>query len=144
MEITQRELARSMPRHDRVRQHTAARVNANIDARTWGELEPILASNDSHEIVRAIDNLDREWDVDRALMVNFATVGGASFLLGATKSKTMLWVFGSQMGFLLLHGLVGWCPPAAAFRRLGFRTRQEIEGARALLLARLRELEKKA
>ncbi len=84
-----------------------------------------------------------EWDVDRALMVNFAVAGAASFTAGllrytrtpplSRRRKGFLYLFAAQLGFLLLHGTVGWCPPASVFRRLGFRTQREIEAERSQL-----------
>lgn len=32
-----------------------------------------------------------------------------------------------MLSFLLLHATQGWCPPLPLFRRLGVRTRGEIE-----------------
>jgi hypothetical protein len=37
--------------------------------------------------------------------------------------------------FLLQHGLQGWCPPLALFRRRGVRTRREIDLERYALKA---------
>jgi hypothetical protein len=42
-------------------------------------------------------------------------------------------------GFMLQHVLQGWCPPLPLFRRLGFRTQQEIERERYTLRALLRD-----
>lgn len=120
---------------DRVREHTAGIVNERIDAHTRLLVRDTVARG-RDAIVRRLAELDQEWDVDRALMVNFALAGGTSFLLGLgryvnkpllqPRRKGFLYVFGSQLGFLLLHGLAGWCPPASLFRRLGFRTAREI------------------
>ncbi|MEI9949057.1 MAG: hypothetical protein WDO74_08755 [Pseudomonadota bacterium] len=51
----------------------------------------------------------------------------------ARRRKGFLYLFSAQLGFLLLHGIVGWCPPASLFRRLGFRTQREIEAERSQL-----------
>jgi hypothetical protein len=37
--------------------------------------------------------------------------------------------------FLLQHAREGWCPPLPAFRRLGVRTRQEIDAEKYALEA---------
>jgi hypothetical protein len=37
-------------------------------------------------------------------------------------------------GFFLQHAIQGWCPPLPVLRRLGFRTVQEIEEERAILM----------
>ena len=133
------------PGKDRVRNHTPARVNERIDALTRATIDATLSQGPG-AIERRLAELDAEWDIDRALMVNFAVVGGASFAFGLSRfaaspmlgprRKGLLYFFGTQLGFLLVHGLVGWCPPVALFRRLGFRTKGEIETERHVLLER--------
>ena len=118
---------------DRVRDHSAQIVNRRIAERS--------------AIVQRLSQLDREWDVDRALMVNFAIVGGAAYAAGlqrytnspwfGRRRKGLLYFFGAQLGFLLLHGTVGWCPPLPVFRRFGVRTKSEIEAERRALLEAL-------
>jgi hypothetical protein len=125
---------------DRVRRHTAPYVNEQIDRLTRASIAEHGAAG-TEAVQRRLTELDHEWDVDRALMVNFAIAGGASFALGLTRyaqspllgprRKGFLYFFGAQLTFLLLHGVVGWCPPAVVFRRLGFRTQREIEVERA-------------
>jgi hypothetical protein len=131
---------------DRVRQHTAPHVNARIDQLTRASVESCAAEG-REAIQRRLVELDEEWDVDRALMVNFAVAGAVTFSTGLTRyvesptfgprRKGFLYFFGAQLGFLLLHGVVGWCPPASVFRRLGFRTQREIEAERTALRSRL-------
>jgi hypothetical protein len=119
-------------------------VNQRIDERT----EASLAFH-SHAppwaIRRRLGELDREWNVDRVLMANFAVVGGAMFLLGVRRAvggrrlgrrpswNGFLTGFSVQLAFLLNHAVLGWCPPASVARRLGFRTQREILAERALL-----------
>jgi len=127
---------------DRVREHTAPTVNQRIDRMTQAELDAAVAAG-SEAIARRLMRLDYEWDVDRALMVNFALAGAASLTTGllrykrtplfSPRRKGFLYFFGAQLGFLLWHGAVGWCPPASLFRRLGFRTQREIEAERSQL-----------
>jgi hypothetical protein len=130
--------------HDRVREHTAPAVNERIDRLTQASVEDVV-SRGPDAITRRLAELDQEWDVDRALMVNFAVAGAATFGTGlyrfatsspwARRRKGLLVFFGAQLGFLLLHGVAGWCPPASVFRRLGFRTQREIEVERNALRA---------
>jgi hypothetical protein len=37
------------------------------------------------------------------------------------------------LGFLLQHAVQGWCPPIALFRRIGIRTRREIDAEKHAL-----------
>jgi hypothetical protein len=134
---------------DRVRQHTAPYVNARIDALSRASVAACIAAG-AAGIQRRLEELDREWDIDRALMVNFAVAGGVTFTAGLARyvqsspmrprNKGFLYFFGTQLAFLLLHGVAGWCPPASVFRRLGFRTQREIEVERARLRDALREV----
>jgi hypothetical protein len=126
-----------IPAYDRVRAHTAPQVNARIDAQVRGVLQA-LSDRDRDALVRRLSDIEREWDIDRALMANFAILGGTAFVLGLVKSQAWLYFFGAQLGFLLLHAVAGWCPPAAVARRLGVRTQQEIGAERMTLLTRLR------
>src|SRR6478752_9591576 len=120
---------------DRVREHTPKSVLRRID-----RMHDAAVVAGREAILRRLVQLDYEWDIDRALMVNFAVAGGASLTAGllrytrtplfSRRRKGFLYLFGAQLGFLLLHGMLGWCPPVSVFRRLGFRTQREIEAER--------------
>lgn len=127
---------------DRVRKHTAHATNHRIDKDTRDHVQTTLRGGPA-AIAARLDAIATEWDVDRALMANFAILGGAAFVTGITqyatsspfraKRKGFLYLFGAQLGFLLLHATVGWCPPLPVLRRLGFRTAREIESERRTL-----------
>lgn len=82
-----------------------------------------------------LEELDREWDTERTLEVNAATLALSGTLLGAFSSRRWLLLPGVVTAFLLQHGLQGWCPPLLVLRRLGIRTPQEIEAERYALKA---------
>ena len=127
---------------DRVREHTARTVIQRIDRTTQADVDAAVAAG-PEAIQRRLAKLDYEWDVDRALMVAFALAGGTSFTVGLLRytmsppffrrRKGFLYLFSAQLGFLLLHGTAGWCPPASLLRRLGFRTQREIAAERSQL-----------
>ncbi len=48
-------------------------------------------------------------------------------LLSRLHGRKWLWLSAGVAGFLLQHALQGWCPPVSVFRRLGVRTRSEID-----------------
>jgi hypothetical protein len=123
---------------DRVRRHTAPHVNAKIDALSKASLEE-SASVGREAMLARLKELDQEWDVDRALMANFAILGGVTHELGE-RYRGWKYFFRAQMGFLLMHAIVGWCPPLPVFRRLGFRTAKEIGAERSALVERLKAL----
>jgi hypothetical protein len=133
------------PPKDLVRKHTAAGANERIDRRTRAALDEAAASP---ERIRArLAQLDREWDIDRALMLNFALLGGTSAALTmrslAQTGRLGGWgaLFWTQAAFLAYHALRKWCPPMPVFRRLGYRSHQEISAERVALVKRLLELE---
>jgi hypothetical protein len=136
------------PERDRVRDHTAGHVNARIDRETAERLRAAETAG-PEALRRMIARIDREWDVDRALMANFAILGGAVFLgsVAAAKRRRGRWspwhtLLSVQLTFLLAHAIAGWCPPLPVFRRLGFRTSKEIERERAELAAKLAATER--
>lgn len=124
--------------NDRVRRHTAAHVNDNLDRLAALNVER-SASAGRDAIVARLGELDREWDIDRALMVNFALLGGLTHELGE-RYRGWKYFFRMQMSFLFIHAVAGWCPPVVLFRRLGFRTAKEIAAERSELVARLTAL----
>jgi hypothetical protein len=124
-----------MRAEDRVRRHTAPHVNAKIDRDTALVLqETVRAGRDA--MVARMRDLDHEWDVDRALIANFAIVGALTSELGR-RYRGFKYFFRAQQAFLLMHAVMGWCPPMVVFRRLGFRTAKEIAQERAALMDEL-------
>lgn len=123
--------------HDRVRNLTAENVNRKIDRETRRELMGTEHMGQD-EIRRRLGELDREWDIDRVLMLNFSIFVFAQ-LLAARKNKKWLWGPLIQTPFLFMHATLGWCPPSLWFRPMGFRTRFEIQAEKEALLAALNE-----
>jgi len=78
------------------------------------------------EIPARLAELDREWDIERALQANAAAVSLAGLALAAVLDRRFLVVPTAVAGFLMQHALQGWCPPVPLLRRLGFRTPAEI------------------
>lgn len=79
--------------------------------------------------------LDREWDIERTLEANaatLATLGAGLSLLIDRKFALVPLVVG---GFLLQHAIRGWCPPLPLLRRMGVRTQSEISHERYALKA---------
>jgi hypothetical protein len=116
---------------DRVRRRTAPHVNDKIDRLTQMNIEERRGAGRA-AIVARLKELDREWDVDRAVMANFAILGGVTSVLGELYKGWNVF-FRVQQAFLLMHAVAGWCPPLPVFRRLGFRTSKEIAAERQAL-----------
>jgi hypothetical protein len=86
-------------------------------------------------VERRLEELDREWDIERTLEANAAAVSLFGVVLGASVGRRWLILPGFVAGFLLQHALQGWCPPVPLFRRLGVRTASEIAEERYALKA---------
>ena len=118
----------------RVAEQTAANVNEEIRRRTEESMVRHAAAG-PEAIDRRLAELDREWDVERTLEANAATltaVGAGLALLVDRRFALVPLVVG---GFLFQHALQGWCPPLPIFRRYGVRTQTEIDYERYALKA---------
>ena len=111
---------------DRVRSSTASHVNEEIDLQTDLNIHHYKGKSRA-EILDRIQMLDKEWDIERVLEVNASTLALSGLILGLTKNRKWLFLPGIILPFLLQHGLQGWCPPLPLLRRLGIRTRGEID-----------------
>lgn len=111
---------------DRVRRHTALSVNEEIDRETDSNIQNYINS-DHAAIMKRVRQLDLEWDVERVLEVNASTLALSGLILGVTVNKKWLALPAVVLTFLFQHGVQGWCPPLPILRRLGFRTRGEID-----------------
>ncbi|MCE7964610.1 DUF2892 domain-containing protein [Nitrospirales bacterium NOB] len=109
----------------RVEQSTDAQINDRIRRETERNVAH-FAKEDHDEITRRLEALDREWDVERTLEANAASVALLGLGLGALVDRRFFVLPGMVAGFLLQHAIQGWCPPVPVFRRLGFRTATEI------------------
>ena len=119
--------------YDRVRAHAAEQANAKIDRLTEASLA--RATENPDYLSRRLVRIDREWDLDRSLLLAFAGMGTVAFLLALRGNRRWRFPLAAQVAFLTAHAIVGWCPPAMVLRSLGFRTRQEIETERHRLTA---------
>lgn len=115
----------------RVPAHTKEAINRRIDRQMRYRLE--YYARHPQEIDERLRQLDREWDVERALEANAASVGLIGLLLALLRGQRYLLLPLTVCGFLLQHALQGWCPPLAIFRRFGLRTRDEIAVERQAL-----------
>lgn len=122
---------------NRVEENTTPAVNEALAALTRASIARYARAPEA-EIRERLDELDAEWDVERALETNASGAVLLSLLLGKTVDKRFYLVTAAIAAFLMQHALQGWCPPLPALRRLGFRTAGEIEHERASLRSALR------
>src|SRR5947208_7001497 len=87
---------------DRVRAHTKSRVNERIDERTIEHLCNYVGQS-TEAISRRIEELDREWDIERWLEANASSLALGGLLLGVTVNRKWLWLPALVLPFLLAH-----------------------------------------
>jgi hypothetical protein len=111
-------------RDNRVREHTAVEVNERIRRQTDANIE--YYGRRPELIEGRLKVLDREWDIERTLMANAATISFIGLGLGIFHKRRFLLLPVIAAGFLLHHAIHGWCPPVPVLRRMGVRTDDEI------------------
>jgi hypothetical protein len=74
-----------------------------------------------------IKELENESDIETALETNASAIGLTGVVFSLLFGKKWLLVPAVVTGFLLQHATQGWCPPLTIFRKMGYRTRKEIE-----------------
>jgi hypothetical protein len=119
---------------DRVRANTSEAINERLD-REMRERVREYADRSPGAISRRIEELEGEWDMERYLEANASALAFTGVMLGAVHDRRWLIVPGVVLSFLFQHAVQGWCPPVPVFRRLGVRTRQEIEREKYALKA---------
>jgi hypothetical protein len=117
---------------DRVTLHTDPETNARIHQETLAALERAAARGPAG-IAERLEQLDREWDIERAIEANASSLMLIGLVLGIFGNRRFLLLPAAVGGFLLQHALQGWCPPVPILRGLGYRTQTEIEAERTAL-----------
>ncbi len=121
------------PTASRVEAHTAEHINEKIARETRGRLAAYKNASPA-TIAARLDELDREWDVERVLQTNAGTLAATGAVLALTVDRKFAWISAVVGTFLVQHALQGWCPPLPFLRRAGIRTAQEINAERIALL----------
>ncbi len=119
---------------DRVRRHTSPEVLEKIERQLERNIR-YHGSRSEAEITTRIAELDNEWSIERYLDTNGSILALTGALLGLTVSRKWLLLSAAVGGFLLKHAVSGWCPPLPLLRRLGVRTRSELDREKFALKA---------
>lgn len=125
------------PLLDRARTNTCDEVNYEIDQKTRENI--LWFSREDPDLIAArIAELDKEWDTERVLILNASAISLASMVFGITKNRLWFVMPAVVSFFLAQHAIQGWCPPLSLFRKLGLRTRKEIDMEKYALMAALK------
>lgn len=118
---------------DRIRRRTADEVLRRIDDDTVASLISCAESPPGAE--RRLAELEREWDTDRVLEAEAATIGLVGLALGTLVRRPWLALTGVVAGSVLCQAATGRHPLLPLFRRLGLRSAKEIARERYALKA---------
>jgi hypothetical protein len=122
------------PGKDRVRAVSPRAANERLD-REMRERVARYAHRSRSELTARIHALEREWDMERVLILHASCLLLTGLLLGRTRDARWRLLPAAVGTFLLQHAVQGWCPPVFFFRRLGVRTRKEIDAERSAMKA---------
>src|SRR4051812_21406814 len=96
--------------NDRVQASSPKDLNEKIEEQLLSNIQ-FYSQQNKQAISNRIEELEKEWYVDRALMTNAASISIISLLLGLKVDKRWFILSGAVATFLLQHGIQGWCPP---------------------------------
>jgi hypothetical protein len=91
---------------DRVRANTAAEVNRRVDEQIERNIRH-YSGQTKEEIYRRIQDLDREWDIERVLETMASSFSLTGIVLGATVDRKWFLVPTIVLSFLLVHAIQG-------------------------------------
>jgi len=120
---------------------SANRVEANTSDASNARIREQFRRNVSYyashpdRINVRLAELDREWDIERALEGTASGLITASVVWGFLRNRLCFLFAGVVSSFLLMHAVRGYCPPLPLLRRAGFRTRGEIDEEKYALKA---------
>lgn len=110
---------------DRVPAHSSSHINERIQRDTENHVRYYEEHKD--EIPKRLKELDREWDIERAIEANASALAFIGTALGFFAHPYWLALPALVTAFLFQHAVQGWCPPVPILRRFGFRTAYEID-----------------
>ncbi len=99
----------------RVPSHTCRKVNEQIRRETQQGVERFRGAS-RESIDQRLEELDQEWDTERTLETNAATLAFTGCILATTMNSRCVYLPMVVTGFLLQHALQGWCPPLPVSR----------------------------
>lgn len=118
------------PELDRVRANTWPDVTRQLDRRAALRTRWAATAASPEAISAHLERLDTEWDFDRVLETEASIMGLLGLALGLTGDRRLLVLPGVVSAMVLLHAVHGWYPLLPVFRRMGVRSRDEIDRER--------------
>jgi hypothetical protein len=122
------------PTSTRVEHATHPSINDRIQRRTDAQVGRLEGAR-RVELQARLEELDREWDIERVLQANASVLVSLGVALGYAVDRRFLVLPAAVLAFFGQHALQGWCPPVPLFRRRDVRTMREIERERHAIKA---------
>ena len=94
-----------------------------------------LRSAEPSKIAARLEELDREWDIERVLGLMSSALSIFGLTMGLRRRRWLLLPLVVQ-SFFLQHATQGWCPPLPLLRAQGFRSPSRRSSASATPFAR--------
>lgn len=116
----------------RAERDTEAQIGRRIRFDTEARVA-MIGRQGPHAAADRLRALEREWDVERALAAGASTLALLGSVLAVTDHRRWAAVPALAGAFQLQQMVQGWCPAWPLLRRLGFRTRDEIDDERMAL-----------
>lgn len=111
---------------ERVRSSSSSQKNRKIDRETIENIRE-YENKSPQEIENRIEELEKEWDIERLLETNMSTLALIGIALTIFVHEYWIILPIVVLLFFLQHALQGWCPPLPVFRSMGKRTRAELD-----------------
>jgi hypothetical protein len=112
--------------NSRIAQNTSPVINQMIMDHTEKSL--LFYAEHPDQIDDRINRLKNESDVSRALVANASLMGMfGMFMALIVRVRLLILLPIAAMVFLVQNAIRGWSPPDMILRRLGFRTKEEIQ-----------------
>ncbi len=111
---------------DRVRRYTSQEILQKIEDDIERHIK-FYAAQPDHVIQDRIQALRREWSMERWLELDVAAVGLLTAFMALRGKKRWGLLTGAALGMFLYHAVRGYEPMIPILRRMGVRTRQEID-----------------
>ncbi|MGK7377470.1 DUF2892 domain-containing protein [Planococcus sp. 1R117A] len=109
----------------RIAQHTPDLINEEIERQIEANVN-YFKGKDRETIQQRVIELEKEWDAERILEVNLASIAFTSSILGIISNKKWMYLSGAASLFMIQQAVQGWCPPLPLLRKMGARTGNEI------------------
>lgn len=118
-----------------VAQNSAPQANAKIQHDMEQRLAAFQSDDKRALITSRLQQMNGEWDVERTLQTNFATLSLVGLALATQLNRKWHVLASGVPAFMVQHALQGWCPPLPVLRKLGVRSAREISNERFALKA---------